>query len=146
MIVQSSLKQDLQDKILQDKWAKLQNHYYCYNTFNFFIKKNNKTSCIYFHLYTFYSILFLHQGTASEATLVALLAARCKKVKHVQASNPELSEGEIFSKLVSYTSEQVSTKNILLLFVRCLFQSGVNNVDLTSAHCCLFFIFFKLSE
>uniref|UniRef100_A0A3Q3WFP5 Aromatic-L-amino-acid decarboxylase n=1 Tax=Mola mola TaxID=94237 RepID=A0A3Q3WFP5_MOLML len=45
-------------------------------------------------------------GTASEATLVALLAARCKTIRRVQASNPELSEGEIFSKLVSYASEQ----------------------------------------
>lgn len=46
------------------------------------------------------------QGTASEATLVALLAARCKKVRQIQASNPQMSEGEIFSKLVSYSSEQ----------------------------------------
>lgn len=54
--------------------------------------------------------VFLHQGTASEATLVALLAARCKKVRQVQASDPHMSEGEIFSKLVSYSSEQVSTE------------------------------------
>ncbi|XP_075868600.1 aromatic-L-amino-acid decarboxylase [Nelusetta ayraudi] len=46
------------------------------------------------------------QGTASEATLVALLAARCKKVRQIQASSPQMSEGEIFSKLVSYSSEQ----------------------------------------
>lgn len=41
---------------------------------------------------------------------MALLAARCKAVRRVQASNPDKSEAEIFSKLVSYTSEQVSTK------------------------------------
>lgn len=52
---------------------------------------------------------FLQQGTASEATLMSLLAARCKAVRRVQASNSELPEAEIFSKLVAYTSEQVST-------------------------------------
>uniref|UniRef100_A0A4W6EGN9 Aromatic-L-amino-acid decarboxylase n=1 Tax=Lates calcarifer TaxID=8187 RepID=A0A4W6EGN9_LATCA len=46
------------------------------------------------------------QGTASEATLMSLLAARCKAVRWVQASNPKKSEAEIFSKLVAYTSEQ----------------------------------------
>lgn len=46
------------------------------------------------------------QSTASEATLVALLAARCKAVKRVQSQKPELSEAEIFSKLVAYSSEQ----------------------------------------
>lgn len=68
---------------------------------------------------------FLQQGTASEATLMSLLAARCKAVRRVQASNSELPEAEIFSKLVAYTSEQVSTNKpffsefthtILLLF------------------------------
>lgn len=46
------------------------------------------------------------QGTASEATLVALLAARCKAIRKAQSSNPEKSEAEIQSKLVAYTSEQ----------------------------------------
>ncbi|XP_035862405.1 aromatic-L-amino-acid decarboxylase isoform X2 [Sander lucioperca] len=46
------------------------------------------------------------QSTASEATLVTLLAARCKAVRRVQASNPEKSEAEILSKLVAYTSEE----------------------------------------
>ncbi|XP_039662699.1 aromatic-L-amino-acid decarboxylase [Perca fluviatilis] len=46
------------------------------------------------------------QSTASEATLMSLLAARCKAVRRVQASNPEKSEAEILSKLVAYTSEQ----------------------------------------
>ncbi|XP_020512615.1 aromatic-L-amino-acid decarboxylase isoform X1 [Labrus bergylta] len=46
------------------------------------------------------------QGTASEATLMSLLAARCKAVRHVQASKPEKSEGTIISELVAYTSEQ----------------------------------------
>uniref|UniRef100_A0A8C2XGK3 Aromatic-L-amino-acid decarboxylase n=1 Tax=Cyclopterus lumpus TaxID=8103 RepID=A0A8C2XGK3_CYCLU len=46
------------------------------------------------------------QGTASEATLMALLAARCKTLRRIRAANSELSEGEIRSKLVAYTSEQ----------------------------------------
>ncbi|TDH12119.1 hypothetical protein EPR50_G00067510 [Perca flavescens] len=46
------------------------------------------------------------QSTASEATLMSLLAARCKAVRRAQASNPEKSEAEIVSKLVAYTSEQ----------------------------------------
>lgn len=46
------------------------------------------------------------QGTASEATLMSMLAARCKAVRQVQAINPEKTEGEIISKLVAYTSEQ----------------------------------------
>lgn len=59
-------------------------------------------------LYTF--TLCLQQGSASEATLMALLAARCKAVRRVQASNGDSSEAEIFAKLVAYTSEQVSTE------------------------------------
>lgn len=39
-----------------------------------------------------------------------MLAARCKAIRRVQASNPEKSEAEIQGKLVAYTSEQVSTK------------------------------------
>ncbi|XP_076827335.1 aromatic-L-amino-acid decarboxylase [Brachyhypopomus gauderio] len=46
------------------------------------------------------------QGTASEATLVALLAARSRMVKQIQTNNPERSEAEIISKLVAYSSEQ----------------------------------------
>ncbi|TDH05258.1 hypothetical protein EPR50_G00141790 [Perca flavescens] len=46
------------------------------------------------------------QGTASEATLMSVLAARCKAIQQVQASNPGQSEAEILPKLVAYTSEQ----------------------------------------
>ncbi|CAL8260899.1 unnamed protein product [Boreogadus saida] len=46
------------------------------------------------------------QGTASEATLMALLAARCKAVKCVHESDPQRSEADIFSKLIAYTSEE----------------------------------------
>ncbi|XP_046899413.1 aromatic-L-amino-acid decarboxylase [Hypomesus transpacificus] len=46
------------------------------------------------------------QGTASEATLMALLAARCRAVRLVQATDPERSEADIMSKLVAYASDQ----------------------------------------
>nr|XP_061789328.1 aromatic-L-amino-acid decarboxylase-like isoform X2 [Nerophis lumbriciformis] len=46
------------------------------------------------------------QGTASEATLMSLLAARCKAIRRVQSINPEKSEPEIVKSLVAYTSEQ----------------------------------------
>uniref|UniRef100_A0A665U863 Aromatic-L-amino-acid decarboxylase n=1 Tax=Echeneis naucrates TaxID=173247 RepID=A0A665U863_ECHNA len=46
------------------------------------------------------------QGTASEATLMSLLAARCKAVRRVQTYTSDKSEVEIFSQLVAYTSEQ----------------------------------------
>ncbi|XP_026880561.1 aromatic-L-amino-acid decarboxylase isoform X2 [Electrophorus electricus] len=45
-------------------------------------------------------------GTASEATLVALLAARSRIVKQIQAHDPQRSEVEIISKLVAYSSDQ----------------------------------------
>uniref|UniRef100_A0A672Q251 Aromatic-L-amino-acid decarboxylase n=1 Tax=Sinocyclocheilus grahami TaxID=75366 RepID=A0A672Q251_SINGR len=46
------------------------------------------------------------QGTASEATLIALLAARSKIVKLIQADHPDRSETHIISKLVAYSSDQ----------------------------------------
>ncbi|KAJ8354193.1 hypothetical protein SKAU_G00217600 [Synaphobranchus kaupii] len=46
------------------------------------------------------------QGTASEATLVALLAARSRIVRQIQAKNPEREELDIISKLVAYSSDQ----------------------------------------
>ncbi|XP_066441122.1 aromatic-L-amino-acid decarboxylase isoform X1 [Eleutherodactylus coqui] len=46
------------------------------------------------------------QGTASEATLMALLAARTKVAKRLQAENPKLSEAEIVSRMVAYSSDQ----------------------------------------
>lgn len=57
--------------------------------------------------------VFLRQGTASEATLVSLLAARCKAIRRVQSLDPKKSEAEILSKLVAYTSEQVSPETYI---------------------------------
>ncbi|XP_053349635.1 aromatic-L-amino-acid decarboxylase [Clarias gariepinus] len=46
------------------------------------------------------------QGTASEASLVSLLAARSKIMKKVQGDHPDWTEMHIMSKLVAYTSSQ----------------------------------------
>ncbi|XP_072164416.1 aromatic-L-amino-acid decarboxylase-like [Diadema setosum] len=46
------------------------------------------------------------QGTASEATLVALLAAKMRAIRQQQAANPDLDQYDIMSKLVAYTSDQ----------------------------------------
>lgn len=46
------------------------------------------------------------QGSASEATLVGLLAARERTVRRVKSLHPEWDEGTIRSKLVAYTSDQ----------------------------------------
>uniref|UniRef100_A0A2I3GQN2 Aromatic-L-amino-acid decarboxylase n=1 Tax=Nomascus leucogenys TaxID=61853 RepID=A0A2I3GQN2_NOMLE len=47
------------------------------------------------------------QGSASEATLVALLAARTKVIHRLQAASPELTQAAIMEKLVAYSSDQV---------------------------------------
>ena len=47
------------------------------------------------------------QGTASEASLVALLAARYKKINEIKQINPNLEESYIHSKLIAYCSDQV---------------------------------------
>lgn len=44
------------------------------------------------------------QGTASEATLVALLGAKDMKIKQVKEQHPDWTENEIISKLVAYCS------------------------------------------
>ncbi|RZF44301.1 hypothetical protein LSTR_LSTR006851 [Laodelphax striatellus] len=46
------------------------------------------------------------QGSASEATLIGLLAAKEKTVHRLKQENPELDENNIRTKLVSYTSDQ----------------------------------------
>ncbi|KFO33027.1 Aromatic-L-amino-acid decarboxylase [Fukomys damarensis] len=46
------------------------------------------------------------ESKASEATLVALLAARTKVTRRLQASFPELTQAAIMEKLVAYSSDQ----------------------------------------
>lgn len=47
------------------------------------------------------------QTTASEATLVCLLAARTRAIRDVQENDPERMATEINSRLVAYCSDQV---------------------------------------
>lgn len=42
------------------------------------------------------------QGTASEATLVALLGAKARTMQRVKEQHPEWSDAQILSKLVGY--------------------------------------------
>jgi hypothetical protein len=46
------------------------------------------------------------QGTASEAVLVVMLAARNRVLKHVSSAAQGMSEAEALSKLVVYSSDQ----------------------------------------
>ncbi|XP_010138468.1 PREDICTED: aromatic-L-amino-acid decarboxylase isoform X3 [Buceros rhinoceros silvestris] len=46
------------------------------------------------------------QGTASEATLVSLLAARTKTIRRLQSEKPELTKADIMDRLVAYASDQ----------------------------------------
>jgi aromatic-L-amino-acid decarboxylase len=48
----------------------------------------------------------LLQGTASEATLVALLGAKAKALRKVKQDHPDWSEAIIISKLVGYASSK----------------------------------------
>lgn len=46
------------------------------------------------------------QGTASEATLVALLGAKAKKIHEIKKIHPEWTENKIVEKLVAYCSSK----------------------------------------
>lgn len=46
------------------------------------------------------------QGTASEATLVALLGAKARAIARVKKDNPEMKDSDIIAKLVGYTSSK----------------------------------------
>jgi hypothetical protein len=56
------------------------------------------------------------QGTASESTLVTLLAARNKVIGELKLEHPDWTESEIRSKLVIYCSEQVMKISENLLY------------------------------
>ena len=54
-------------------------------------------------------MLFLFwQGSASESTLVCLLAARENAVRQLKENNPNLEEGTIRAKLVAYSSGTIN--------------------------------------
>lgn len=54
------------------------------------------------------------QTTASEATLVCLLAARTRAIRDVQENDPDRLATEINSRLVAYCSDQVCSDYFLL--------------------------------
>lgn len=54
------------------------------------------------------STFSLIQGSASEATLMSLLAARAKVMRRLRATSPELTDAAVLDKLVAYASDQVS--------------------------------------
>ena len=58
-------------------------------------------------LYLFSYRRFFYQTTASEATLVALLAARKEVIRRTQGKSPDMSTTEINGRLVAYCSDQV---------------------------------------
>lgn len=60
------------------------------------------------------------QGTASEATLVALLGAKAKVIHHIKLEHPEWSEADIVSKLVGYCSSKfVGLLNCIISYESC---------------------------
>lgn len=52
------------------------------------------------------------QGTASEATLVALLGAKAKALRIAKEANPDQPEALLSSKLVGYCSGEKSRENL----------------------------------
>jgi len=49
-------------------------------------------------------LFFLRQGTASEATLVALLGAKARAIRNAKAANSALTDNDIIPKLIAYAS------------------------------------------
>lgn len=47
------------------------------------------------------------QGSASEATLVAVLAARTKALKYMRGESPGVDDHELLAKMTLYASDQV---------------------------------------
>jgi aromatic-L-amino-acid/L-tryptophan decarboxylase len=59
------------------------------------------------------------QGTASEATLVALLGAKAKAMQRVKAEHPEWDDNTIVSKLVAYCSGESDERSIIVRDFHC---------------------------
>lgn len=65
--------------------------------------------------YMLCNIVCTFQGTASEATLVALLGAKAKIIQRVKEQHPTWSDYEIVSKLVGYCSGKCCLRSSQLL-------------------------------
>lgn len=60
------------------------------------------------------------QGTASEATLVALLGAKSRTMQRTKEQHPEWTENDILGKLVGYCNSKrdlTALSNLFLLIV-----------------------------
>lgn len=57
------------------------------------------------------------QTTASESTLICLLAARSRALRAIQENEPDKSPGEINSHLVAYCSDQVIMNFIEFIYL-----------------------------
>lgn len=64
------------------------------------------------------------QTTASEATLVCLLAARTRAIRDVQQNEPDRLPAEINSRLVAYCSDQVRISTLDTFFLSNLFPGA----------------------
>lgn len=62
----------------------------------------------------------LIQTSTSESNFIALLAARTRKIEQLKQTNPELSYGDIISKMVAYCSEQAHSSS-----KRCAMLAGI---------------------
>lgn len=70
------------------------------------------------------------QGTASEATLVALLGAKAKIMKKTKEEHPDWDDSVIIPKLVGYCSRKKKTQE--KLFIR-MFQAKTKLINCISA-------------
>lgn len=59
------------------------------------------------------------QGTASEATLVALLGAKAKILQKVKAEHPDWDDAVIIPKLIGYCSSKKVGFDMRIAFARC---------------------------
>lgn len=66
----------------------------------------NRNLNIYCMIMGWFISIFDGQGTASEATVVALLAAKSRAVKKIKNDHPGFTDMDILSKLMCYASDQ----------------------------------------
>lgn len=62
------------------------------------------------------------QGTASEATLVALLGAKARMINKLKEENPTWTDEDIIPKLVGYCSSEYKLNFVFLLLLYNLYQ------------------------
>lgn len=76
-------------------------------------------------------MIYLNEiGTASEATLVALLAARSRIFKEKQAEDPTLTLGRLLDQLVIYCSDQAhSSVDRAALIIGCRSRKITSDPD-----------------